>query len=54
MICKFIDEYDLSNNKIENDCKETFLNHIKERNQELKIIIDKICDYIKDCQETAR
>ena len=51
MICKFIDEYDLSNNKIENDCKETFLNHIKERNQELKIIIDKICDYIKDEQK---
>ena len=44
MIYKFIDEYDLSNNKIENDCKETFLNYIKKRNQELKIIIGKICD----------
>ena len=51
MIFKFIDEYDLSNNKIENDCKETFLNYIKQRNQELKIIIDKICDYIKDEQK---
>ena len=44
MICKFIDEYDLSNSKIENDYKETFLNYIKQRNQELKIIIDKIND----------
>ena len=51
MIFKFIDEYDLSNNKNEHDCKETFLNYIKQRNQELKIIIDKICDYIKDEQK---
>ena len=51
MIFKFIDEYDLSSNKIENDCKDTFLNYIKQRNQELKIIIDKICDYIKDEQK---
>ena len=40
MIRKFIDEYDGSNNRIENDCKETLLNYIKQRKQELKIIID--------------
>ena len=27
------------------------LNYIKQRNQELKIIIDNICDYIKDEQK---
>ena len=51
MIFKFIDDYDLSNNKIENNYKEIFLNYIKQRNQELKIIIDKICDYMKDEQK---